>query len=216
MGYGPMKREIVSPAASAEHEELLKPLRQAIEGGSLEAFKVALAGGAEPGFVHWKVARAIPYGVMPGPVTIGSPVADAARFDDEFDRFLSVAQLCFHYDRLEMLSFAANAVWPEGPEDTIRTPADRMNTLCTRHAHDALARISLAHYAAFWKTPQSVNFIALSLELGQDDASLEMLSAVDPESAALIREARMQLSINRGTNTEAAAAPAARARNRYV
>lgn len=115
-----MKREIVSPGAAAEREELLMPLRLAIEGGSLETFKVALAGGAEPGFVHWKVARAIPHGVMPGQVVAGSPVAGSEMVDEEF---LSIAQLCFHYDRPEMLRFAADAVWPEAPEDTIRTRA---------------------------------------------------------------------------------------------
>ncbi len=208
-----MKREIVSPEAAAEREELLRPLRLAIEGGSLETFKVALAGGAETGFVHWKLARAIPHGVMLGPVVAGSPVAGSEMVDEEF---LSIAQLCFHYDRPEMLRFAADAVWPEAPEDTIRTSADRMDTLCTRHAHGALARINLAHHAAFCKKPQSVTFIALSLELGQDGRGLEMLGDSDPECAALIREARMQLAIDRRATTEAPSAPAARMRNRHV
>ena len=208
-----MKPDTAFQGGAAEREALLKPLLLAIAGGSLEAFKAALARDAEPGFVHWKVARAIPYGVMPGPVAAGSPAADSEMVDDEF---LPIAQLCFHYDRPEMLRFAAGAVWPQAPEDTIRTSADRMDTLCTRHAHDALARINLAHYAAFWKKPQSVKFIALSLELGQDGPGLEMLGDSDPECAALIREARMQLTITRRATTEAAPAPAVRTRNRHV
>jgi hypothetical protein len=219
-----MKRDAGFPGNADEHEGLLAPLCSAIERGNLDDFEKALAAGGEPGFVNWKVARAIPMGVPPSLAGPGNPTEDCLA-DEEFlavvrlNDSVSIAELCFHYDQPEMLRVAANSVWPEMPDDTIRTPADRMETLSTRHAHDALARINLAHYAAFWKKAQSVEFIALALELGQDAPSLDILSDSDPEAAALIREARMQLTISRKAPAEPAApqgAPAARARSRHV
>ena len=201
------------PGTDAEREALLAPLCRAIESGCLDDFRHALAGGAEPGSVHWEVARAIPWGVIVKAEPEGDPAVPWAFVDDGH---LSIAQLCFHYDRPEMLTFAANALWPEVPDDTIRMPADRMDTLCTRHAYGELARINLAHYGAFWKKPQSVKFITLALAYGQDSENLRLQCEFDPESAALLREARMQLAIDRRAATEAIATPPARALARHV
>lgn len=110
--------------------------------------------------------------------------------DLESDEPLSIAQLCFHYRRPHFLRAACQLTWPGA--DRYRKPAAvALRTLSTRSAFGVHARVSLAHYAAFRKREQSVEFIALAMELDPDDDCLSRFPSADQEAGALITAARM-------------------------
>lgn len=179
-------------------------LAQTIECGDMDKFMRALSDGEGHGALHWLVARAIPHGhwVDGEPNGLGG-------------QYLSIAEQCFEHNRPEMLLAAVHAQWPEKPDDTIRGPADNLQTLSTRFALGEHARINLAHHAAFEKRPHSQAFIELALALGQDDSSVQMLEDTDFEAGALIRAARMTLSIKRH-QTPTGPTPTSRRTNRLV
>jgi hypothetical protein len=181
-----------------EAHALLATLAHAIEAGSMETFMTALGGGENSGAIHWKVARAIPAGYR-------------------INEGRSVAELCLEHGRPEMLIAAVHSQWPESADDTIRGPADRLRTLSTCFSYGEFSFTNLAHRAAFERWPQSLAFIEFGFELGLDDQVIEMLEAQDAEAAALIRAARMNVSIRNQSmpaTTEVQSSP--RRRNRLV
>jgi hypothetical protein len=203
--------DTTDPRVVRAARDKLQPIRRAVVDGDEAAFRKALFG-ATSGVTSGVISQ-----VTTDRLTFGFAAPQSS-----LDVSWSLAEVCFHANRPDLLRIALEAQHPETERVhgmMTGTKAAWLSHLCSRSLNGDISSVSLGGLAIWQNNEATDAFLELAVEYHPECAGLDAIEANDPGGAARITQARMRLQL-RQTAPQAdvadATPPARRSAHRTV